>query len=166
MNILTILSFFLSSIVLIKKSYHYLIGYFNLCTTPYALSAFQRLGYQCCFPVAQLQPMDCSPPGSSVHGILQTRILEWVAISFSRDLPYLGIKPGSLVLADGFFTVWAIREAETTWFLKTEEGRILEWVAISFSRGSSWRRCRTQVSFIVGRSFAVCAISEDPLSGN
>ena len=29
-------------------------------------------------------PMDCSPSGSSVHGILQARILEWVAISFSR----------------------------------------------------------------------------------
>ena len=29
-------------------------------------------------------PMDCSPPGSSVHGILQVRILEWVTISFSR----------------------------------------------------------------------------------
>ena len=29
-------------------------------------------------------PMDCSPPGSSVHGILQARILEWVAISSSR----------------------------------------------------------------------------------
>ena len=29
-------------------------------------------------------PMDCSPPGSPVHGILQARILEWVAISFSR----------------------------------------------------------------------------------
>ena len=29
-------------------------------------------------------PMDCSPPGSAVHGILQARILEWVAISFSR----------------------------------------------------------------------------------
>ena len=28
-------------------------------------------------------PMDCSPPGSSVHGILQARILEWVAMSFS-----------------------------------------------------------------------------------
>ena len=28
-------------------------------------------------------PMDCSPPGASVHGILQARILEWVAISFS-----------------------------------------------------------------------------------
>ena len=30
------------------------------------------------------EPMDCSPPGSSDHGILQARILEWVAISFSR----------------------------------------------------------------------------------
>ena len=32
-------------------------------------------------------PMDCSLPGSSVHRILQARILEWVAIPFSRDLP-------------------------------------------------------------------------------
>ena len=31
-----------------------------------------------------LGPVDCSPPGSSVHGIFQARILEWVAISFSR----------------------------------------------------------------------------------
>ena len=30
-------------------------------------------------------PVNCSPPGSSVHGILQARILEWVAISFSRE---------------------------------------------------------------------------------
>ena len=29
-------------------------------------------------------PMDCSPPGSSAHGIVQTRVLEWVAIAFSR----------------------------------------------------------------------------------
>ena len=29
-------------------------------------------------------PMDCSPPGSSVHGILQARILEWVVVPFSR----------------------------------------------------------------------------------
>ena len=31
-------------------------------------------------------PLDCSPPGSSVHGILQARILEWVAIPFSRGI--------------------------------------------------------------------------------
>ena len=40
-------------------------------------------------------PMDCSLPGSSHHGILQARVLEWVAISFFRDFPYPGIKPGS-----------------------------------------------------------------------
>ena len=33
---------------------------------------------------ALCDPMDCSPPGSSAHGILQARILEWVAISFSK----------------------------------------------------------------------------------
>ena len=42
--------------------------------------------------------MDCSPPSSSVHGILQARILEWVAISFSRDLPNPGIEPMSPAL--------------------------------------------------------------------
>ena len=46
-------------------------------------------------------PMDCSPPGSCVHRILQTRILEWVAMPSSRgsgDLPNPGIKPGSPAL--------------------------------------------------------------------
>ena len=37
-------------------------------------------------------PVDCSPPGSSVHGILQARILEWVAILFSRGSSQPGIK--------------------------------------------------------------------------
>ena len=31
-------------------------------------------------------PLDCSPPGSSIHGILQARVLEWVAIAFSKSL--------------------------------------------------------------------------------
>ena len=39
-------------------------------------------------------PTDCSPPGSSVHGILQARILEWVAISSSRGIfPTQGSNP-------------------------------------------------------------------------
>ena len=42
--------------------------------------------------------VDCSPPGSSVHGILQARILEWVAIASPRDLPDPGVKPGSPAL--------------------------------------------------------------------
>ena len=42
-------------------------------------------------------PMDCSPPGSSVHEIFQARILEWVAISFSRGIfPTQGSNPGFL----------------------------------------------------------------------
>ena len=52
-------------------------------------------------------PMGCSLPGSSVHGILQARILEWVAMSFSRDLPDPEIEPLSLAspaLAGSFFT--------------------------------------------------------------
>ena len=43
-------------------------------------------------------PMDHSLPGSSLHGILQARILEWVAIPFSRDLPDPGIEPESPTL--------------------------------------------------------------------
>ena len=49
-------------------------------------------------------PMDCSLPGSSVHGISQARILEWVAISSSRDLPNPGIQLASSALAGRFFT--------------------------------------------------------------
>ena len=40
-------------------------------------------------------PMDGNPSVSSVHGILQARILEWVAIPFSTDLPNPGIEPRS-----------------------------------------------------------------------
>ena len=51
--------------------------------------------------VAQLSlchPMDCTPPGSSVHGILQARILEWVAIPFSKGSSWPGIKSRSPIL--------------------------------------------------------------------
>ena len=49
-------------------------------------------------------PMDCSPPGSFVHGISQARVLEWGAIAFST------ISLRSPELAGGFFASWAIRE--------------------------------------------------------
>ena len=46
-------------------------------------------------------PMDCSPPGSTAHGILQGRTLAWVVIPFSRGSPDPGIEPGSpALLAD------------------------------------------------------------------
>ena len=52
-------------------------------------------------------PVDCSPPGSSVHGILQARILKWVAMPPLGDLPDPRTKPTCLMsptLAGGFFT--------------------------------------------------------------
>ena len=56
-------------------------------------------------------PMDCSPPGSSLHGILQARVLEWVAIAFSKgsSRPREGTQ-GSRV-AGGCFTLCTTREA-------------------------------------------------------
>ena len=42
------------------------------------------------------EPMDCGLPGSSVHEILQARMLEWVAMAFPGDLPNPGIEPVSL----------------------------------------------------------------------
>ena len=53
-------------------------------------------------------PMDCSLPGSSVHGILHARVLEWVAFSSSRDLQDPEIEPMSLrspALASRFFII-------------------------------------------------------------
>ena len=57
-------------------------------------------------------PMNYSPPGFSIHGIHQTRMLEWVTISFSggssqpRDRTWVSCTAGR------FFAVWAIREAQ------------------------------------------------------
>ena len=52
------------------------------------------------------EPMDYNLSGFSVHGIVQARILEWVAISYSRDPPNPEIEPASVspALAGGFFT--------------------------------------------------------------
>ena len=51
-----------------------------------------------CVKVAQLCPTHCHPMDSTVHGILQARILEWVAFLFSEDLPNPGIEPRSPAL--------------------------------------------------------------------
>ena len=65
-------------------------------------------------------PVDCSPPGSSVHGILQARILEWVAISFSRGSSRPRDRTQVSRIAGGRFNCWATREDP------------LEWVAVPY----------------------------------
>ena len=66
--------------------------------------------------VAQLcpticNPMDCSLPGSSAHGTLQARILEWVAIPFSRGSSWSWDQTQASCIAGRVSTIWATREA-------------------------------------------------------
>ena len=138
--------------------------------------------------VAQLcptlcDPMDCSLPGSSVHGILQARILEWVAYPFSRGSSWPRNWAGVSSIAGRFFNSGATREAPVKCESEVAQScpslcdpmdcslphssihgifqaRVLEWVAISFSRGSSRPRDWTQVSRIVGRRFNLWATKE------
>ena len=72
-----------------------------------------------CVLVAQLcptlcDPMDCSSPGFSVHGILQAKILEWVAIPFSRGSSWPTDWTRVSHIVGKFFTIWATRKALCT----------------------------------------------------
>ena len=62
-------------------------------------------------PDVSVTPKDCSPPGSPVHGILQTRILEWVSIPFSRGSSRPRDWTQVFHMIGRFFTIWASREA-------------------------------------------------------
>ena len=56
-------------------------------------------------------PMDCSLSGSSIHGIFQARVLEWIAISFSRGSSWPRNRTQVSRIAGRRFTFWATREA-------------------------------------------------------
>ena len=106
--------------------------------------------------------MDCSPPGFSVHGILQARTLEWVAISFSKESSWPRDWTQVSCLAGRFFTTWAARETHIWYTAKLLQScptlchaidispsgstvpgilqaRTLEWVAIAFSNAWKWK---------------------------
>ena len=121
-------------------------------------------------------PMDCSPPGSSVHGVLQAGILKWVVISFSRASFRPKIEPESPALQ----ILYRLNRSGSLWVpcpppgdLPTqgsspglprcrwilyqlshqESPRVLEWIAYPFSRESSLPRSQIRVSCIKGRFF-------------
>ena len=103
----------------------------------------------CCFltpkPYLTLcSSMDCSLPGSSVLGISQARILEWVAIFLSGDCPNPGIEPRSPALAGRFFTtdqpgkplnsclsiyLFYTLEMSSTWIYGNISGKIKTWLS-------------------------------------
>ena len=79
-------------------------------------------------------PMDCSLPGSSLHGILQARVLEWVAIAFSRgsswprDWTQVSRIPGR------GFNLWATREApKVDYWLENPQSSVTSFIGSSFS---------------------------------
>ena len=108
---------------------------FELCRSPYLQIFFNKhkphtawsvagwiYGYvhaelcQSCLTLCD--PMDYSPPGFSLHGILQVRILKWVAVSSSGDLPGPGTELTSLgcpALSGRFFTTSGTWEAPQMW---------------------------------------------------
>ena len=57
-------------------------GFFSTGKPPYGYVCMCTKSFQLCLTLCD--PMDCNPPGSSVHGILQARVLEWGAIAFSN----------------------------------------------------------------------------------
>ena len=136
------------------KSYcNLLLAYQSVCVCMHAQSC-----------LTFCNPVDCSPPGSSVHGILQARILEWVAISFSRGSSQprdrtwsptlqadslLSEPPGkpSHMKVKGLVTPSCPTLCDPmdcsppgSSVHGISQARVLEWVAISFSRGSSLPR--------------------------
>ena len=95
--------------------------------------------------------MDYSLPGSSVHWILQARILEWLSVPFSRETSYTEIEPRSLTL-----------QANSSPAEPPVSPRILDWVHCLFFRGSSWSRNWTKVPCIVGGIFINWATGKPP----
>ena len=78
------------------------------------LWGFHQFTFLPCVLVAQLclslsDPKNCSPPGSSVHGILQARILEQAAIPFSRGCSWCRTRSGLTHITGWVFTFWATR---------------------------------------------------------
>ena len=106
--------------------------------------------------VAQLCPTLCDPldyslPGSSVHGISQVRILEWVAISFSRESSWPRDRTHVSCIAGRLFTIWATREALTP---------SLFWFESLKSLGFSFSNYRQMTSLNQDRDVQTCLLEK------
>ena len=135
----------------------------NICLAWYLVHVCGLVAHSC---PTLCDPMDCSPPGSSVHDILQARVLEWIAISFSRGSSLPRDQTRVSCIAGRCFTIWATREAHLVHSAAAAaqslqssltlcdpidgsppgspvpgilQARTLEWVAISFSNAWKWK---------------------------
>ena len=74
--------------------------------------------------------MDCSAPGCSVYGILQSRILEWVTMHFSRGFSPPRDRTWVSCAAGEFFTIWASREAHWNGSIAYSFLHLKEWICV------------------------------------
>ena len=114
------------------------LSLFSLPVPPSGLGPRACFGVYCfntdncmCAKLLQLcltfcDPKDSSLPGSSVHGILQARTLEWAAFPSPGDLPHPGVQCESSTLAGGFFITSATWEALLSHLslIKSPRGRL------------------------------------------
>jgi len=98
--------------------------------------------------------MDCSPPGSSVHRILQARILEWVAIPFFRGSSQHRNWTWVSSTAGRFFAIWATREWEN---LISDR-----WLSTLLSSGTRHEPSETQATEPAVLSHSVMSDSVPP----
>ena len=118
-------------------------------------------------------PLDCSPPGSSVYGILQARILEWVAIPFSRGSFQHRDQICVSCITGRFFTIWSMKETQYLPKVKTQWKLLsrvwLTWavthqapLSMGFSRHKHWSGLpfSSPGDLPKGRFFTICATRE------
>ena len=96
--------------------------------------------------------MDCSSSGSSVHGILQARILEWVAIPFSRGSSWPRGQTQVFCTVGRFFAIWAIEEALFGWWLDAIYVSYRTWLNfVSWLLGSNLKQAPSLKMMLIHR---------------
>ena len=113
--------------------------------------------------VAQSCPTLCNPmhyslPGSCVHGISQTRILEWVAISFSRGSSQPRDQTQVSCIAGRFFTIWATREV-------SPRSEISHTDLIKYSQNEVISKAKDYISLIMKQKLELISLTFTQILG-
>ena len=125
-----------------KDQFHILLDLYTLFLSPSSVCvcvcvcACMRLVAQSCLTLCNLWTV-CNSPGSSVHGILQARILEWVAMPASRGSFWPRNQTHVSCIAGIFFTIWATREA-LSFLLSTSHYHTIYLIYIPNRKKPQW----------------------------
>ena len=125
--------------------------YFNLHLSPPTHNSSLCLVAQLCLTLCD--PLDYSPPGSSVHGIFQAGILDWVAISSSMGSSWPRDQTPISYIAGRFYTHWGIRETQS----QSNHGKnIMQFL---FARHSTWSEL-LKIVWVIKKSRKVQELSQ------